>query len=824
VATAGDVDRVDWVVDGEPWTTGGSSTFRWSPGTHTLRAEVTYTDGATETATFPDGTTRVVADPRPSVSVPTLRTDGQVGGDVVATDGFDNLRSVTVSAPGLDERRRWTAEDGRFEGTFDWESVEPGREYELVVTATDERGQEVTVERSVTAVGTPRVRSAGFVTGPVDSYHPRIDQSRYTAHHVLRIELNGHSVGGIETVYEPEEESTVRRVAERKVAVSDGVATVHTYWAADSPSDNGDYTVQYAWRSESSSRPSAQGVGYSNFTVTPSDPELRIRMLNDGGRETGDDSVISAPAYLRNRIYVDATGSFDPDGTSLTYVWDNGATASNRDDAIGILSGVENGRLIIEDDSGARVYQNWSAQQTYVPAVASTEVLGSGPFRPDERVRVAVRTQKVIFRRNAATLDIDAELVGAPGSIVEWTELRTADENEFRYEGVIELPASALAGDGSTPRIELVNSARSEYARESTALPRVELTDAQRTGRAALTVTDLRYAIRERVSETAVADSRSEMRQLRNGGYEVVDTETETVEHRIERRVQVSEAETRTETRTFGSSYARRLFLKTRPDWQADGTRTDYRRVAERSVSWKRTRGSAFTGETRRVLTDPAEYDVLREYEYTTTEPRTREVTSRQCLPRSGCYEVTYERTVYRPVTHSYWAHSRQSRSHSATGDVRRTLVDPAEYATEYRHEYTSWDVEVDREYVASHTTVVQRAEYEWQTFRTVTSGRTARQLTTGYDDRRVAERVTERRWTMERRDTEIVVRPAYTADDEVVETRATVEGNLVRYRTSGAGLETARVVGRVDVAFAGRGILDESEIKERVRESEGSG
>jgi hypothetical protein len=37
----------------------------------------------------------------------------------------------------------------------------------------------------------PEVISSGFVNNPVDSYHPRIDASRYVGHHVIKVDLNG---------------------------------------------------------------------------------------------------------------------------------------------------------------------------------------------------------------------------------------------------------------------------------------------------------------------------------------------------------------------------------------------------------------------------------------------------------------------------------------------------------------------------------------------------------------------------------------------------------------------------------------------------------
>ena len=826
VAVTDSVERIVWTVDGEDGPSGPTVSRNWSPGDHTLAARVIYVDGTTETATFADGSTRVVADPKPRLSLSNVDTQKRLAGAATATDGYGNLVSVDVTVEGLGAKRVDSDDGSRSEVEFDWADVELGREYELVATAVDERGQEVVVNRTLRPVGPPETISAEFVNGPVDSYHPRIDAERYTAHHVLKIDLNGHTSDEIDIRVEAEEPSVVRRVATRKISIVDGIAVVHTYWAGDSPSPNTPYRVKHTWNlvGVENSRTSAGGV--SQFVVTPSKPEIRIEMRNDGTRPVGGSGRSARePVDLREPVIIDASESFDPDGTTLTYIWKNGAEATEPDNAIGRLSGWESGKLVLEDDSGARAYQNWSAQETLVPSIASIDVLGDGPFSPDERVRVRVRTQVVQFRRDTADLDIGAELRGARGEVVEWNELYTDSinhENDFAYNGTIELPASALAKNGPEARLVLYNTERPSYARQSTTLPTVELIDGQRTGRGELTVTDLRYVIRKQTVETTTATSRAEMQQLVDVGYEVDATVAETVGYRIEERVQTQEEIIDTDSRAFGSSYNRRLFLKTHPDWVADGVRTDRYRVPTTHTTWKRSAGSGFTGETRRVLVDHAEYSVEREYEYTTTETRTREMTSYQCPLPGRCYEVTYERTVYRDVTHTYWAHSKQLSHHSATGDVRRTLVDPAEYATEYRHQYTTWRTETDREYVASHTTVVQPAKYTWREVDTVTNERVAWRQVSGRPDYRIGERLTDRSWTMVRRGTEEVVRPAYTSEDVVVETRATVSGDVIRYRTAESGLETAKVVREFTRQFTTRGVVSKAEIKERVRESGG--
>ena len=827
IATTGTVEEVVWRVDGGNESSGTTLSRTWSPGNHTLSAVVSYADGTSEVATFEGGTRRVVADPRPELSVSDVVSREQLAGTATATDGYGNLESVEVNVDGLGTERTVVDEGSHSVTTFDWTDVEPGREYHLTIEAVDARGQRTTLNRTLRVVAPPETRSAEFVNGPVDSFHPRIDSERYTAHHVLKIDLNGHQMAEIGVDIKAEEPSIVRRVSDQKVDVTDGVATIHTYWAGESPSLGTPYAIKYIVEANSrvGSGPSIDGE--SEFSVTPSKPEIRIEMRNDGTRPVGgpgSSPPVRAPLDMRESVIVDASESFDPDGTALTYIWENGAEATEPDDSVGRLSGWESGKLVLEDNSGARAYQNWSAKKTIVPSVASMEVVEQGPFSADERVRVHVKTQLMQFRRGVIDVEIGAELRGAQGEVVEWNERYTDtinSENDLAYEGTVELPASALAKNGPDARIVLYNVDRPDYTRTSTSLPTVELTSGLRTGRGSLEVTDLRYVIRKETAETEVATSRAEMQRLIDAGYEVTNTDPKTIGYRIEEHVQTQEEIVDTDSRAFGSSYNRRLFLKTHPKWTADGVRIDRDRVSTTHTAWKRSTGRGFTGKTRRVRTDPAEYSVEREYVYTTVEPRTREITSYQCPFRGRCYEVTYERTVYRDVTHTYWAHSKHLSHHSATGDVRRTLVDPAEYKTEFQHEYTTWRTETDRDYVASHTTVVQPARYQWQVVDTVSNRRVAWRMVSGDSDYRIGEEVTERRWTMERRSTKNVIRPAYTSQDIVIGTRATVSGSIIRYRDRASGPGTARIVNEFTTDFDGRGVLSKADIKERVRESE---
>lgn len=231
------IEQVRWFTDDRSHDSGLETTVRWRPGVRDLRAVVTYADGTRRTATFSDGSTRVEADPRPDVSISDLARRGRIAGDANASDAFGNLERVDVSVDGrelgavradrsrIDDRR-----SGDLSTAFDWSGVEPEKNYTVTATAVDARGQERTVTRTVETIGKPRVISAEFVNGPVDSYHDRIEPERYTAHHVLKVDLNGVSESAISISTTPRKSEQVYRVADRRVERNGGTLVVHTYW------------------------------------------------------------------------------------------------------------------------------------------------------------------------------------------------------------------------------------------------------------------------------------------------------------------------------------------------------------------------------------------------------------------------------------------------------------------------------------------------------------------------------------------------------------------------------------------------------------------
>jgi hypothetical protein len=148
------VADVEWHDAGGVRDSGRSSTVTWDPGVHDYYAVVTYTDGSSTVAKFADGTTSVVADPKPEVTVDSLTTVGGIGGTATATDAFDNLDSLAVRVDGNlvarwpDGRLPPGADKGIHSLDFDAAGLEPNSSHQLKIVATDRRGQRAVLTES----------------------------------------------------------------------------------------------------------------------------------------------------------------------------------------------------------------------------------------------------------------------------------------------------------------------------------------------------------------------------------------------------------------------------------------------------------------------------------------------------------------------------------------------------------------------------------------------------------------------------------------------------------------------------------------------------
>ncbi len=205
-ANSNQLRSVAWFGDGARLGNGRTLTMKWKPGDHSLYALVIYSDGSRDIARFSDGSTTVTADPKPTIKLPPLGSFQSVSGRAYASDAYANLQSVQVKlgrktightnmnavTPGGMQRHQTVS--------FDSKNFKPGKKYTLTVIATDERGQQSTLTRTVTPSKMPEIVKSGFVNNNVDSYNTRIDSKRYTAHHVTKIKLNGVDPSDVRTI------------------------------------------------------------------------------------------------------------------------------------------------------------------------------------------------------------------------------------------------------------------------------------------------------------------------------------------------------------------------------------------------------------------------------------------------------------------------------------------------------------------------------------------------------------------------------------------------------------------------------------------------
>jgi len=129
-----------WELDGRRVGSGTSVTLSLAPGAHHLHA---VRESDYRHATFPDGDTRVVADPGPTLAA-TVSGGDALTVNATARDPAADLASLTVSVDGERVASAPTGERGRtLRFTRD---VAPGP-HDVVVRAADERGQ-VAAKRS----------------------------------------------------------------------------------------------------------------------------------------------------------------------------------------------------------------------------------------------------------------------------------------------------------------------------------------------------------------------------------------------------------------------------------------------------------------------------------------------------------------------------------------------------------------------------------------------------------------------------------------------------------------------------------------------------
>jgi hypothetical protein len=752
-----DFDAPDQVADVEWHDTGGvrdggrSSTVTWRPGVHDYYAVVTYTDGSSAVAKFTDGTTSVVADPKPDVTLGSLTTVGGIAGTATATDAFDNLDSLEVRVDGS-LVARWPKDrlpPGSNKGVhsldFDAGGLDPNSSHQLTLVATDRRGQRDVLTRTVTPEGLPRVISAGFVNTPVDSYHERLDADRYAGHHVIRIALNGASRDNIEWSVAPKNATAVNEITSSaynrysEYDKSQDLLTLHSYWSAERP---GVYGIRYRLQYHRGESPQSVSQDSSNLNVTPSDPELRLNVTFDG----------TPHQKTQWGIVIDASRSFDPDGTELRYIWLKGANPITPDNTTAKFDARDRAAIVLEDRFHRRTSRAARFHEYYTPQLKPMSYSQESLLNQNDTVRIPIETKNYTFSHDNYDIELETEVEHADAHVENWHrsyDNATSDlEIERKWKGTLVIQASEFVDGNQQPVVVVRNAEKPEQTVRKQTVPAPTVVQNVSSVRRNVTVSDLRYQVSRPETSTVEVQQREKLDYFRSKGYSATDTRSTGTKYSIQRYEKVQKAKYEEQQKRFWRSSTRRQFLDRSSSWDAAGTETTTDTVTVRRTEWRdqiEGRGS-FTGSTREVLTDPAEYRTEREYEYTTTEERTatrtvteyrtitvteqRTRTVTECNRWIGCYEreetytVEVEETVSYEVTetytytveetHQYWAVDRHAWHHEPTGDTRKIKIEDARYGTQYEFEYAETETRETTWYLAETVVQTHEEKYEW--------------------------------------------------------------------------------------------------------------
>jgi hypothetical protein len=473
--TSGQVRSISWLGDGARLASGRTLTTEWEPGDHSLYAMVTYSDGSNDIARFSGGSTTVIADPKPSIELPSLDSYGAVSGRTTATDTYDNLRSVRVRLGGkeIGHTKMDATSPGRMRHyrsvSFDSRKFKAGKQYTLTVTAVDTRGQTSTLKRTLTPAKMPEIIQSGFVKNNVDSYDERIDPKRYTAHHVTKIDLNGVDPEDIRIV-EVGERRYIQKTDEEKIE-EDGKLILRSNFAGKIPKNyeiDRDYNILY----RESGNIEMSLATESTLRVEPSPPEIRLTVINDGTTGYG-------PSHWG--MVVNASDSFDPDGSDLKFTWKKGAEPIKPDNMTAKFRSIELAELELEDGYGLTSRRQFNFLDDYVPNVEGVEILSEGPYKPNDTVRLRVTTDQYQFSKNSYHLKygLGLSVEGATGSVDKWQKrVISPDENVISdprfYTGVVKIPASELFQPNGRPKLRIYNQNKPETYKEIE-IPEVEV-------------------------------------------------------------------------------------------------------------------------------------------------------------------------------------------------------------------------------------------------------------------------------------------------------------------------------------------------------------
>ncbi|MFC6955041.1 PKD domain-containing protein [Halorubellus litoreus] len=803
-----DISSIEWIVNGNPQTTNPAIDATWTAGRHSLEAKVTYTDDSTDTATFSDGTTDVIADPAPTPILDDPTTESSViSGDFEVRDGYGNLKDVTVTVGDQNDfqlsyppMRRLQPEQVR--DHYRYENLAPNQTYTVTLTATDDRGQTRTTSHTVNTSTGPEIVSIGFQDTPVDSYHPRIDPDRYTATHVVKIDLNGYNPNQVSINSRPDKTKSIRLgEKERSYDEESDTLTVETEWAGDTPG-------RYQVNTKLFIRNQITSTVRSGFNVTASPPELRLTSPTEGTKEE----------LVQNwGMIVDASQSFDPDGHTMRINWLDGADHLKMNNWAAKLTPTDTAGVRIIDETGATSEELGSFLPYYIPRITGQQMTTSGPYNRSEDVVLEVRTDSYAFTKNPKRYNITlgARTNSSAVDILS-VEKRQIPPNEVdgnnaikhrlhRWVATVRVEARDL--NESENWVTLYNVENPERIHVSQELGDVKLRFSNKVRNLSLKRTAYRVKNDSGNQKIELTD-RSRYRQLVRQDWsfekriQVVDSVS----------IQNRERETYTEEnlRNFSRGSVARQFAASKPEWSYAGKERYEETKTVVVAEWKQnvTEGRP-TGQSRRVLSNPNAYVKERQYRYWTTKQVTveKEVTKKVpvtvtvektieeevCPPRIGCYyrertitvkktkmverTVTVEREVIRRVQHQYWAKEAFSNGHTATGNTRQVRSEPKRYHTEYLVQIPKERTLTKTRHSVSKT--VQKSREEWTAFTNVSTIVQARGIVKA-EDKRIGSIEKHPKWILTKEGNVTEVVDTYDDKSNVQVTYATVSGTLV--------------------------------------------